>query len=95
MVSSFNYISNAITGYTPGIVQADISTFTGGEYFNDPTKVTQAAKDYITGKSSLEDVAKSVGFKDVPTPDTPLTVQQQQQPQAQTTTTQALPPPPL
>ena len=70
---------NAITGYTPGIVQADTSTFTGGEYFNDPTKVTQAAKDYITGKSSLEDVAKSVGFKDIPTPDTPLTVQQQQQ----------------
>lgn len=61
-----------------GIVQANISTFTGGEYFNDPSKVTQAARAFAAGTGSLLNVAKSVGFDGIPSDDTPLTVEQQQ-----------------
>jgi hypothetical protein len=61
------------------IVQADISTFKGGEYYNDPSKVTAAAKAFARGQADIDDVAKSVGFANgAPDGTTPLTVEQQQ-----------------
>ena len=61
-----------------GITQANISTFKGGEYFNDPSKVCQEVRDYLAGKATLEDIAKAIGFNGMPDKDAALSVEQQQ-----------------
>ena len=61
-----------------GITQADITSFTGGEYFNAEDKITPEAKAYARGEGDLWEVAKSIGFNGLPTEDTPLTANMQQ-----------------
>ena len=61
-----------------GVTQADVSTFKGGEYFNDNSKVAMAARLYVKGAATLEDVAKAIGFDGIPENSTPLDVYQQQ-----------------
>ena len=61
-----------------GVTQKDISEFKGGEYFNDPSRVTVEARMYVKGQATIEDVAHSIGFEKIPEDSTPLTVYQQQ-----------------
>ena len=76
--------TSAPASSSPGLVDprnagsfADLSSFKGGEYFNAPQYITEAAKKYVRGEGTLEDVAKSIGFDGVPDGSTTLTAEQQ------------------
>ena len=61
-----------------GVLQPSVSTFKGGEYFNDTTKVHPVARKYISGEAKLTDVAKAIGFDKEPDRSTKLSALQQQ-----------------
>lgn len=51
--------------------------YSGMEYFNRPSMITSAARDYAAGNGSLEEVAKSIGFDSEPPNNTVLSALQQ------------------
>lgn len=51
--------------------------YSGMEYFNRPSMITSAARDYAAGNGSLDEVAKSIGFDGEPPNDTVLSALQQ------------------
>ena len=60
------------------VTESIFKDWKGGEYFNDPSKVTMVARTFVNGVGTLEEVAKSIGFDGIPSGDTPLTPEQQQ-----------------
>ena len=61
------------------VTQAFASTFKGGEYFNDPSKVHPVVRNFVMYKRGhLKDIYKAIGFNGLPDKATKLNWQMQQ-----------------